>query len=238
MASIGGLGGSSGRPPPSETLFVADLGPEVNLEMIQAGFDCCPGYVSHRMRRDRGGSQVAFVEFSSVDLAVQAREQLNGVMRLRPQDPPVSIHFARHSYAVDDAPRSKRGREDEGGDGGRSARGDFGGGGGHLQQQQGPMFVGGGGGGGGGGPRATSWSAAAAAAAAAAAGALWAGRRTWAAGRRTWAAGRRKCLSGGGLLACSSSSSSFSPTTSACSTLSTCCRSSPCFTPSSSSSST
>ena len=128
------------RPPPSATLFVADLNAEVTSDQIRSGFECCNGYLSHRMTSDKSKARVAFVEFDSVVSAVQAREALNGIMRLRPQDPPVSIHFARPSYGDATSgkasqPSGKRERSQREEDSGRSIRareGEYVGGGGPV----------------------------------------------------------------------------------------------------------
>lgn len=114
----------SHRPPPSETLFVADLPEDVSKDSIEAAFSSFPGYTSVRTRSDKHGKMVAFIEFDTVEQSTTVCESLTGILRLRPTDPPVSIHFAKQSRNGEGDNERKRGREDDGGDRSVRSRGD------------------------------------------------------------------------------------------------------------------
>jgi hypothetical protein len=124
MGGVGvGAGGGGGqqqspfyRPPPSETLYLGDLRNNYSREEIVAAFQGVPGYVATRVRNDKFNHSVAFVEFASVQQAADARDALHNVLKIRPQDPPVTIHFARPSVPLPELPPPgsgglKRGRD-------------------------------------------------------------------------------------------------------------------------------
>lgn len=100
------------RPPPSETLYLADLQSGTTQEEVKAAFEHLPGYIETRVRLDKSGGTVAFVQFQNSEASSAAREALDGLLRIRPTEPPVSIHFARPSLSGG-APDvgSKRGRD-------------------------------------------------------------------------------------------------------------------------------
>ena len=90
------------RPKPSETLYIRDILPSYTRDDITAAFSQLPGYTATRIRTDKNGHPVAFIEFSSVEYASAAKEALDGLLRIRPTDGPVTIHYARPTGAGGD----------------------------------------------------------------------------------------------------------------------------------------
>jgi hypothetical protein len=95
--------------PPTETLFVTNISAGIASDAIERAFETCPGFKDCRVRSDRAGATVAFVEFFSVAAAATAKSALDGLLQLRPQDAAVRIEFASSS----EAPSSKRPRGED-----------------------------------------------------------------------------------------------------------------------------
>nr|XP_045614048.1 U1 small nuclear ribonucleoprotein A-like isoform X3 [Procambarus clarkii] len=95
--------------PPCSTLFIANLGPNVAEHELKDIFSSFPGYVRLRMHT-KGGTPVAFVEFSDVRFASAALTSLQGFVLVSSDRGGIRIEYAKnkmgegHKTEVDGAP--------------------------------------------------------------------------------------------------------------------------------------
>eukprot|EP00741_Cyanophora_paradoxa_P002948 tig00000655_g2861.t1 len=97
----------------STTLFVAELPHGMSEDAFQQQVNSLPGYVSSRLRSDRNGSLVGFIEFRDRGSAEHAKDKLDGT-RLENAAKPLDILRAAPPTRLSGPPaRPKRGRDDE-----------------------------------------------------------------------------------------------------------------------------
>ncbi|XP_047485202.1 protein couch potato-like isoform X9 [Penaeus chinensis] len=81
--------------PPCSTLFIANLGPNVAEHELKDIFSSFPGYVRLRMHT-KGGTPVAFVEFSDVRFASTALTSLQGFVLVSSDRGGIRIEYAKN----------------------------------------------------------------------------------------------------------------------------------------------
>ncbi|XP_064099338.1 uncharacterized protein LOC135210366 isoform X4 [Macrobrachium nipponense] len=95
--------------PPCSTLFIANLGPNVAEHELKDIFSSFPGYARLRMHT-KGGTPVAFVEFSDVRCATAALTSLQGFVLVSSDRGGIRIEYAKskmgegHKTETDGAP--------------------------------------------------------------------------------------------------------------------------------------
>lgn len=97
------------RTQPTQTLFLPELPPELPESALERHFRGFTGFESCRMRNDRTGKVVGFVEFERVEDATRARESMQA--RSPFSGEPWNIQFSTNPSR---APVPKRARDDAG----------------------------------------------------------------------------------------------------------------------------
>ncbi|XP_026683623.1 cell wall integrity protein scw1-like [Diaphorina citri] len=91
---------------PCSTLFVANLGQFVSEQEIKDIFGSFPGFSRVRMH-NKGGSPVAFIEYTDVNFAIQAMSNLNGSYLASSDRGAIRIEYAKTKMAEGTIPRSE-----------------------------------------------------------------------------------------------------------------------------------
>jgi len=81
---------------PCTTLFVANLGHNTTEEELKQLFTRIPSFRRLKMLRNKGTTPVAFVEYSDIMSAVQARSLLHGQMLFTSENGGIRIEFAKN----------------------------------------------------------------------------------------------------------------------------------------------
>jgi len=97
---------------PTSTLFVADLPFNISEAEVAAIFHNQKGFKSSKLRKDKNGSAIAFVEFEDIITAAQAKENCQGY-KMSMSDKGLAIQFSR-SAVQSPKPRASRHDNEQG----------------------------------------------------------------------------------------------------------------------------